>query len=54
MPPLIVLKDLCIAGWGLTHGLTQILIVIDKAKNCFLELLADLRSKPTVYADETS
>ncbi len=49
-----VLEALCglrITPGGLTQAMHR---VADKAKGSFLELLAGLRSQPTVYADETS
>ena len=49
-----VLESLCglrITPGGLTQAMHR---VADKAKGSFLELLAGLRSQPTVYADETS
>ncbi|MCH9033415.1 MAG: IS66 family transposase [Planctomycetes bacterium] len=49
-----VLETLCglrITPGGLTQAMHR---VADKAKGSFLELLAGLRSQPTVYADETS
>ena len=49
-----VLESLCglrITPGGLTQAMHR---VADKAKGAFLELLAGLRSQPTVYADETS
>ncbi len=49
-----VLEALCglrITPGGLTQAMHR---VADKSKGAFLELLAGLRSQPTVYADETS